>query len=121
MKKNINCKICLEDKDTTIILEHINPTGDVSEHQMCEDCYKIMIKNKCPFCRCEIILPNLKPTLNAIEIAAMELPVIELPNVIQRISNIQRGYYNARNITYDFNRIAAGLAWPDGSPAEYSN
>ena len=111
MKKIINCKICLEDKNTTFILEHINPTGDVSEHQMCEDCYKIMINNKCPFCRCEIILPNPKPTINAIDISAMELP-----NLTQSIRNIQRGYYNpqARNITYDLNRIAAGLAWPDG-------
>jgi hypothetical protein len=23
--------------------------------------------------------------------------------------------------TYDINRIAAGLAWPDGTPKEYSN
>ena len=106
MKIIINCKICLEDKDTTIILEHINPTGDVSEHQMCEDCYKIMTKNKCPFCRCEIILP--KPILNA----------MELPNLTQTIRNIQRP--NARNITHDLNRIAAGLAWPDGSHVEYS-
>lgn len=106
--KIIQCKICLEDKDTNIILQHINPTGDVSDHQMCDDCYKSMTKNACPFCRCEVIIP--KPKLTSIN--TMELT--------QRITNIQNGNYN-RNRTYDYNRIAAGLAWPDGSPVEYSN
>jgi len=59
-EKKMNCKICFQEKDTTITLDHINPTGDVSEHQMCEDCYKSMTKNECPFCRCEIILPKSK-------------------------------------------------------------
>jgi len=106
--KIIHCKICLEDKDTNIILQHINPTGDVSDHQMCDDCYKSMTKNACPFCRCEVIIPKPEPT----SINTMELT--------QRITNIQNGNYN-RNRTYDYNRIAAGLAWPDGSPSMYSN
>jgi hypothetical protein len=118
MKKIINCKICLEDKDTTIILEHINPTGDVSEHQMCEDCYKIMTKNKCPFCRCEIILP--KPILNAIDIDATQMPPLLTPEQLRTREQIINVVYD-RTRTYDLNRIAAGLAWPDGSPIRYSN
>ena len=118
--KIIQCNICLEDKDTNIILQHINPTGDVSDHQMCDDCYKSMTKNACPFCRCEVIIPKPKLTsINTIDIDA-DIDAMELPNLTQRITNIQNCNYN-RNITYDYNRIAAGLAWPDGSPVEYSN
>ena len=69
MEKIIQCKICLEDKDTNIILQHINPTGYVSDHQMCDDCYKSMTKNECLFYRCEIKLPNPKVTsTNALEL-----------------------------------------------------
>jgi len=59
MEQLITCKICFEDKDTNITLPHINPTGDVSEHQMCGDCYKNMRVNCCPFCRCEIVIPEI--------------------------------------------------------------
>jgi len=53
----VTCKICLEDKDeyTIVMLQHINSVGDVSGHQMCNDCYKIKTTNKCPFCRCKIL------------------------------------------------------------------
>ena len=63
MDQLVTCKICFEDKDTNIVLEHINPTGDVSGHQMCGDCYKSMRVNCCPFCRCEIVIP--KPVINS--------------------------------------------------------
>ena len=117
MEQLITCKICFEDKDTNIVLEHINPTCDVSEHQLCEDCYKSMTKNECPFCRCEIIIPEPEPKPNTIESAASELP-----NLTQVIRNIQNGNYNPenRNLTY-FQRLDAGLIWPDGSPKMYSN
>jgi hypothetical protein len=59
MEELITCNICFEDKNTNITLEHINPTGDVSDHQMCNDCYKSMRVNCCPFCRCKIVIPEL--------------------------------------------------------------
>jgi len=93
MEQLITCKICFENKNTNIIVEHINPTGDVSEHQMCNDCYKIMTKPECPFCRCEIILPK--------------------PKEISTNAN--------RNINYNVNRILAGLNGWDGLPLSYSN
>ena len=102
MNKIINCKICFQDKDTNIILEHINPTGYISEHQMCEDCYKCMTKNECPFCRCEIILP--KPELNATELSDVDLTPEQL-RTRERIRNIVFD----RTINYNMNRIAAGL------------
>ena len=52
------CKICMEDKNNIITLQHINPTGDISGHQMCNDCYKHLRVNCCPFCRCDIIIPE---------------------------------------------------------------
>jgi hypothetical protein len=93
MEQLITCKICFENKNTNITLEHINPTGDVSEHKMCNDCYKIMTKPECPFCRCEIILPK--------------------PREISTNAN--------RNISYNVNRILAGLNGWDGLPLSYSN
>ena len=98
MEQLITCKICFENKNTNIKLEHINPTGDVSEHQMCNGCYKIMTKPECPFCRCEIILPKPK------EIST---------NANRNITN--------RNISYNVNRILAGLNGWDGLPLSYSN
>jgi hypothetical protein len=103
MEQLITCKICFENKNTNIILEHINPTGNVSEHQMCNDCYKIMTKPECPFCRCEIILPKSK------EIST---------NANRNITN--RNITN-RNISYNVNRILAGLNGWDGLPLSYSN
>jgi uncharacterized membrane protein len=47
------CNICFENKNT-IILPHINSIGDISGHKMCENCYKNMTTNTCPFCRCDI-------------------------------------------------------------------
>jgi hypothetical protein len=93
MEQLITCKICFENKNTNIILEHINPTGYVSEHQLCNDCYKLMTKPECPFCRCEIILPK--------------------PKEISTNAN--------RNISYNVNRILAGLNGWDGLPLSYSN
>jgi len=116
MEQLITCQICFEDKNTNITLQHINPTGDVSKHQLCGDCYKCMTKNECPYCRCEIIIPEPEPKLNAIEIAA----TLESHNLTQAIRNIQN---NRRNINVDINfrRIAAGLDWLDGSPRMFSN
>jgi len=114
MKKIINCKICFEDKDTNITLEHVNSTGDVSEHQMCEDCYKSMTKNECPFCRCKIILP--KPKLNATELSDLDLTPEQL-RTRERIRNVVFD----RTRSYDLNRIAAGLNGLDGRPLMYSN
>ena len=93
MEQLIICKICFENKNTNIKLKHINPTGDVSGHQMCNDCYKIMTQPECPFCRCEIILPK--------------------PKEISTNAN--------RNISYNVNRILAGLNGWDGLPLSYSN
>jgi hypothetical protein len=73
-----------------------------------------MTKNECPFCRCEIIIP--KPELTEIDIAA----AADSHNLTQTIRNIQNNHYN-RNYNPNFNRIAAGLDWPDGSPMMYSN
>jgi hypothetical protein len=52
----------MEDKTSIITLQHINPIGDVSEHQMCGDCYKMLRINCCPFCRCNIIIPKQSNT-----------------------------------------------------------
>jgi len=112
MEQLITCQICFEDKNTNVTLQHINPTGDVSKHQMCGDCYKGMTKNECPFCRCEIIIPKL----TAIDIAT----AADSHNLTQTIRNIQNNHYN-RNYNPNFTRIAAGLDWPDGSPMMYSN
>jgi len=60
--QSITCKICMEDKTSIIKLQHINPIGDVSEHQMCCDCYKLLRINSCPFCRCDIIIPEQSKT-----------------------------------------------------------
>ena len=98
MEQLITCKICFENKNTNIKLEHINPTCDVSEHQLCNDCYKLMTKPECPFCRCEIILPKPK------EIS----------------TNTNRNTTN-RNINYNVNRILAGLNGWDGLHLSYSN
>ena len=114
MKKIINCKICLEDKDKNITLEHVNSTGDVSEHQMCEDCYNSMTKNECPFCRCKIILP--KPKLNATELSDLDLTPEQL-RTRERIRNVVFD----RTRSYDLNRIAAGLNGLDGRPLMFSN
>jgi hypothetical protein len=65
MEQLITCKICFEDKNSNIILQHINPIGNVSNHQMCDDCYKKMNVNCCPFCRCNIIISEqMKPKIN---------------------------------------------------------
>ena len=93
MEQLITCKICFEDKNTNVTLEHINPTGDVSGHQMCNDCYKTMTKPECPFCRCKIVIPK--------------------PKEITTNAN--------RNISYNVTRILAGLNGLDGRPLSYSN
>jgi hypothetical protein len=116
MEQLFTCRICFEDKNTNITLQHINPIGDVSKHQMCGDCYKGMTKHECPYCRCEIIIP--KPELTAIDIAA----AADSHNLTQTIRNIQNNHYNINiNRNYNFNRIAAGRDWPDGSPRMFSN
>jgi hypothetical protein len=42
MEQLITCKICFEDK---VSKEDINLTGDVSDHQICIDCYKNIQKS----------------------------------------------------------------------------
>lgn len=88
MEQLITCKICFEDKNTNIALQHINPTGDVSDHQMCGDCYKNMRVNCCPFCRCEIVIP--------------EISKIEPKN--------NNTIFSIGNPNYNILRIRAGLA-----------
>ena len=119
MEQLITCQICFEDKNTNITLQHINPIGDVSKHQMCGDCYRGMTKNECPFCRCEIIIPTPKPKPKP-ELTEIDIAAADLHNLTQTIRNIQNNHYN-RNYNPNFNRIAAGLDWPDGSPMMYSN
>lgn len=90
MEQLITCQICFEDKNTNIALQHINPTGDVSCHQMCGDCYKKMRVNCCPFCRCEIVIPKISK--------------IEPKN-----NNNNNTIFSIGNRNYNVLRIRAGL------------
>jgi hypothetical protein len=93
MEQLITCKICFEDKNSNIILQHINPIGNVSNHQMCDDCYKMMRVNCCPFCRCEIVIP--------------EISKLEHKNAVISIFN----EYPNGNRNYNILRIIDGLAY----------
>jgi len=92
MEQLITCKICFEDKNSNIILQHINPIGNVSNHQMCDDCYKKMNVNCCPFCRGNIVIHEQKVN-NDINI------------LMTRITE-----YHNPNLNYNILRIRAGLA-----------
>jgi len=103
MEQLITCKICFEDKNTNIALQHINPTGDVSDHQMCGDCYKNMRVNCCPFCRCEIVIPEIskiEPKNNNNDLMRILFPEFDINNTI----------FSIGNPNYNILRIRAGLA-----------
>ena len=107
MEQLITCKICFEDKDTNITLEHINPTGNISDHQMCNDCYKSMRVNCCPFCRCEILIPEIsKMEINIDLMSNSDLMRFMFPNHPNANPN---GNPNG-NPNYNILRIRAGLA-----------
>jgi hypothetical protein len=112
MEQLITCKICFEDKNTNITLEHINPTGDVSDHQMCGDCYKKMRVNCCPFCRCEIVIPEISKIEHKNAFIASLFPE-DNNNDLMRIMFPDNPIGNPN---YNILRIRAGLA--NGS---YSN
>jgi len=106
MEQLITCKICFEDKDTNITLPHINPTGDVSDHQMCGDCYKKMRVNCCPFCRCEIVIPEISKIEHKNAFIASLFPE-DNNNDLMRIMFSDNPIGNPN---YNILRIRAGLA-----------
>ena len=56
------CAICLEINKKIILLPHVeNSNNNIQQHKMCQNCYKNLINDNCPFCRCKIILYNKKP------------------------------------------------------------
>lgn len=52
--KIIRCNICYKNSNNIVTLHHLNSIGDVSDHQMCYNCYRLLQSNKCPFCRDKI-------------------------------------------------------------------
>ena len=48
MEGNIECNICFENKKLIKVLE--------CNHELCFDCYKLLINPSCPFCRHDIKL-----------------------------------------------------------------
>jgi hypothetical protein len=101
MKKIINCKICFQDKDTNIILEHINPTGDISEHQMCKACYSdYKDKTKCPFCNLKLKVSFEDSGMDELDYA-MYLEFLKFGNSDENIYN--EIYYILRNIDNEVN------------------
>lgn len=52
MEGNSECYICYEHKSDKIFKTL------VCNHSLCNDCYKKLIQNKCPFCRHPIEIPN---------------------------------------------------------------
>ena len=112
MEQLITCKICFEDKNTNITLEHINPTGDVSGHQMCNDCYKSMRVNCCPFCRCKIVIPELSKIEfdNSDLMSTEDLMRTMFPNFPNHRNGNPNGNPNG-NQNYNIMRIRAGLAY----------
>jgi hypothetical protein len=104
MEELITCNICFEDKNTNITLEHINPTGDVTGHQMCNDCYKSMRVNCCPFCRCKIVIPEIsKIEINNSDLMSNNDLMTRFPNLLNH-----RDPYANRN--YNIIRMRLGLA-----------
>lgn len=49
------CPICCEEKDDVMVLDHWQPSGDISEHKMCGACRSSVVRNECPFCK-EIVV-----------------------------------------------------------------
>merc|ERR1719453_1475229 len=49
------CPICYEEKDDVAVLDHWQPSGDISQHKMCGTCRASVVRNECPFCK-EIVV-----------------------------------------------------------------
>jgi hypothetical protein len=85
--KNARCNICFTNSKNIVTLYHLNSIGDVSDHQMCYNCYKLMRSNKCPFCRNEIDIERIKCDIQNIHHKKeMEIKIIKLRKELKKLN-----------------------------------